>query len=100
LSSREYKEWEVLELLETMEPFPNKDLLAQQLSDRNKIEPRRYGSGATTSSAMRKYILRAENKSKKRMKGTDLELFFEERRQKRLEERKAAARRRLKNPKP
>jgi len=77
LSPREYKEWEVLELLEAMRPWPNKDVLAQQLAKKNKTLPRhkRYGSGTTDMAPMRKYIHRAEIKMKK--KSPNLYLLLE-----------------------
>jgi hypothetical protein len=98
LPPRELKEAEVLDLLETMTPFPNKDQLAQELAEKNKKKPGRYGAGATTIPAMRKYILRAENKMKKG--SPNLHLLLEDRRRHRIEEAKAAARRRLRKPKP
>jgi hypothetical protein len=95
---RESKEREVLDLLYTMTPFPNKDQLAQELAEKNKKEARRYGSGATTMTAMRKYIQRAENKVKKR--SPNLHLLIESSMRNRIQKLKAAARHRLKKPKP
>jgi hypothetical protein len=88
------KKQEILELLQSMAPFANKDLLAQELAEKNKIEPGRYGSGATTMGAMRKYILRAEREAERR--SPNLSRLLDQIRRVRVEELKRDARRRLK----